>query len=74
MSLQQAQTAATHSGLQEALHRLQRLREQLKNSTSVVENTNNTVRETNLLMTHTHTSGLSTTLNFQTIIKKLHEG
>ncbi|XP_072235081.1 laminin subunit alpha-1 [Leuresthes tenuis] len=56
VSLQQAQTAATHSGLQEAMHRLQRLREQLKNSTSVVENTNSTVRETNLLMTHTHTS------------------
>ncbi|KAM6908341.1 laminin subunit alpha-1 [Lycodopsis pacificus] len=55
-ALQQArhQTAAARSGLHEALQRLQRLGLRLQASSSVVENTNNTVRQTNRLMTHTH--------------------
>ncbi|KAF0028671.1 hypothetical protein F2P81_019758 [Scophthalmus maximus] len=56
MSLQQAQlqAAAAHSGLQVALKQLQRLEDQLQDSSSVVENTIHTVRETNRLVTHTH--------------------
>ncbi|XP_069033643.1 laminin subunit alpha-1 [Embiotoca jacksoni] len=50
----QVQAAVARSGLQEALQRLQRLGEQLQGSSSVVENTNNTARETNQLVTHTH--------------------
>ncbi|XP_038554340.1 laminin subunit alpha-1-like [Micropterus salmoides] len=49
----QLQAAAASSGLQEALQRLHRLRQQLRDSSSVVENTNNTVRETNQLVTRT---------------------
>lgn len=62
MSLQQAQlqAAAAHSGLQVALKQLQRLEDQLQDSSSVVENTIHTVRETNRLVTHTHAAGLST--------------
>lgn len=61
MELQEArlQTAAVHSGLQGALQRLHRLREQLQDSSSVMENTTNTVRVTNQLVTHTHTAGQS---------------
>ncbi|XP_031733781.1 laminin subunit alpha-1-like [Anarrhichthys ocellatus] len=57
-ALQQArhQTAAARSGLHEALQQLQRLGLRLQASSSVVENTNNTVRQTNRLMTHTHTA------------------
>ncbi|XP_029935743.1 laminin subunit alpha-1 [Myripristis murdjan] len=56
--LQQAQrqAAAAGSGLQEALQRLQQLRQDLHRSSSVVENTNNTVRHTNQLVEHTHTT------------------
>lgn len=61
MALHQAhvQAAAARSSLQEALQRLHRLRQQLQDSSSIVENTNNTVRETNQLVTHTHSAGWS---------------
>lgn len=61
MALQQAhlQAAAARSSLQEALVRLHRLRQQLQDSSFVVENTSITVRETNQLVTHTHTAGWS---------------
>lgn len=64
MALQQVQlqAAAASSGLQEALQRLHRLRQQLRDSSSVVENTNNTVRETNQLVTRTQAAGQSPTL------------
>uniref|UniRef100_A0A3Q2V502 Laminin, alpha 1 n=1 Tax=Haplochromis burtoni TaxID=8153 RepID=A0A3Q2V502_HAPBU len=55
----QIQAAAAHSKLQEAMQRLQKLRAQLKDSSSLVENANNTLRETSQLMTLTHTAGLS---------------
>ena len=61
MSLQQAQlqTAAAHSGLQVALQQLERLKDQLQDSSSVVENTVKTVTETNQLVAHTDTAGPS---------------
>lgn len=65
----QLQAAAARSGLQEALQRLHRLRQQLQDSSSVVENTNNTVRATNQLVTHTHTAGQSTTFIRNQFIK-----
>ncbi|XP_026035470.1 laminin subunit alpha-1 isoform X1 [Astatotilapia calliptera] len=52
----QIQAAAAHSKLQEAMQRLQKLRAQLKDSSSLVENANNTLRETSQLMTLTHTA------------------
>lgn len=60
-ALQQTQikAVAAHSKLQEAMQRLQRLRAQLKDSSSLVENANNTLRETSQLVTLTHTAGLS---------------
>ncbi|XP_042350009.1 laminin subunit alpha-1-like [Plectropomus leopardus] len=48
------QAATARSDLQEALQRLQRLRLQLQDSSSVVENTDSSVKETNKLLTHTH--------------------
>lgn len=59
MTLQQThlKAAAEHATLQETLLRLHTLRQQLHDSSSVVENTNITVRETNQLVTHTHTAG-----------------
>ncbi|XP_070709007.1 laminin subunit alpha-1 [Pempheris klunzingeri] len=58
VALRQArrQAAAAHYGLQETLQRLHTLRQQLQDSSSVVENTNHTVREANQLLTHTHTA------------------
>ncbi|XP_069368064.1 laminin subunit alpha-1 isoform X2 [Paralichthys olivaceus] len=58
VSLQQAQlqTAAAHSGLQVALQQLERLKDQLQDSSSVVENTVKTVTETNQLVAHTDTA------------------
>ncbi|KAG7222971.1 hypothetical protein INR49_029193 [Caranx melampygus] len=46
----QSQAAVAHSDLQVALLQLQRLRDQLQDSSSAVENTNTTVRETNQLV------------------------
>lgn len=59
MTLQQAhlKAAAERATLQETLLRLHTLRQQLQDSSSEVENTNITVRETNQLVTHTHTAG-----------------
>ncbi|XP_053268611.1 laminin subunit alpha-1 [Pleuronectes platessa] len=58
VSLQQAQlrTAAVHSGLQVALQQLERLKDQLQDSSSVVENTVKAVTETNQLVAHTDTA------------------
>ncbi|XP_062236101.1 laminin subunit alpha-1 [Platichthys flesus] len=58
VSLQQAQlrTAAAHSGLQVALQQLERLKDQLQDSSSVVENTVKAVTETNQLVAHTDTA------------------
>ncbi|TMS01197.1 hypothetical protein E3U43_001041 [Larimichthys crocea] len=52
----QSQAAVTHSGLREALQRLHSLRQQLQDSSSVVENTNSTARETNQLVTVTRSA------------------
>ncbi|CAJ1081613.1 laminin subunit alpha-1 isoform X3 [Xyrichtys novacula] len=52
----QLQAAAVRSDLQEALQRLNALRQQLQVSSSVVENTNVTVRETNQLVTDSHSA------------------
>ncbi|XP_054863033.1 laminin subunit alpha-1 isoform X2 [Amphiprion ocellaris] len=52
----QVQTAALQSGLRGALQQLQTLRQQLHDSSSVVENTNATMRETNQLVAHTHSA------------------
>lgn len=61
MTLQQAhlQATAERASLQETLLHLHKLRQQLQDSSTVVENTNITVRETNQLVTHTHTAGWS---------------
>ncbi|XP_041824167.1 laminin subunit alpha-1 [Melanotaenia boesemani] len=61
------QSATTHSGLRGALQRLQKLREQLQDSSSVVENTNNTARETNGLMMHTHTAANEATRKLEEV-------
>ncbi|MEQ2195643.1 hypothetical protein XENOCAPTIV_016179, partial [Xenoophorus captivus] len=53
----QVQAEAAHFGLQGALLRLQKLKEQLQNSSFVVELTNITVMETNGLMGQTQTAG-----------------
>ncbi|XP_029979690.1 laminin subunit alpha-1 [Sphaeramia orbicularis] len=50
------QASVAHTGLQEALQRLQRIREQLQVSSSVVEKTSETVKETNELVSNTHTA------------------
>ncbi|XP_067342410.1 laminin subunit alpha-1 isoform X1 [Channa argus] len=52
----QLQAATAHSGLQVALQRLQMLRNQLQDSSTVVKKTNNNVREANQLLTHTHSA------------------
>ncbi|XP_061614328.1 laminin subunit alpha-1 isoform X2 [Phyllopteryx taeniolatus] len=52
----QLQAALAHSSLQEALQHLYTLRQQLWDSSSVVEKTNLSVAETNQLMTHTHSA------------------
>ncbi|KAM9332589.1 laminin subunit alpha-1 [Pholidichthys leucotaenia] len=54
--LQQAQVqgAAAHRRMQDALRQLQKLRDQLQDSTSVVENTNTSVIETSELVRNTH--------------------
>ncbi|XP_028288319.1 laminin subunit alpha-1 [Parambassis ranga] len=52
----QFQVAAARSELQVALQHLQRLEEQLQDSSAVVENTNNTVSSTKWLVVHTHTA------------------
>lgn len=59
MQQAQLQVTAARSGLEEALQRLHRLRQQLQDSSSVVENTNVTVEATNQLMGHTHRAGSS---------------
>lgn len=51
--------AAANSRLQGTLQGLHRLRQQLQDSSSAVENTTNTVAETNRLAAHTHSTGYS---------------
>lgn len=55
----QLQAATAQSSLQGALQRLDSLKQQLQNSSSLVENTHNTVKEANKLVTHTHAAGRS---------------
>ncbi len=57
----QVQAAAARSSLQEALQQLRRITEQIQDSSSLMKDTNNTVRDTIQLMTHTHTAGQLTT-------------
>ncbi|XP_030612396.1 laminin subunit alpha-1 [Archocentrus centrarchus] len=56
LQLTQIQVATANSRLQEALQQLQRLRVQLQDSSSLVESTNNTMRETSQLVTLTHSA------------------
>lgn len=56
----QSQAAKARFSLQEALQRLHRLDQQLQDSSSVVEETSSSVRDTNQLVTHvTSASGWS---------------
>ncbi|XP_061568927.1 laminin subunit alpha-1 [Cololabis saira] len=56
LQLAHVQAGAARSGLQQVQQRLHRLREQVQHVSSVVDNTNKTVRETNWLMSHTHSA------------------
>lgn len=53
----QSQAAVARSSLQEALQRLHRLDRQLQKSSSVVEETSSSARDTNQLVTHVTSAG-----------------
>lgn len=53
------QAATARSSLQGALQLLHKLTQQLQNSSSLVENAHNTVKEASKLVTHTHAAGRS---------------